>query len=153
MRVLQSFLVEGAPGTATPAPPTDATFARSPSPVAAGDAPLAPPPVNAPGAAFVGSLSGGETSVRPGSTGRANPTIEVPGVGRITAEQMKAAQARAQSVIAEALGPADLSHLTPADALAAQARLDAMRSAGRLTNDQYGALTEGLAVLSGLSPG
>jgi hypothetical protein len=88
-----------------------------------------------------------------GSAVRANPTIAVPGVGAITAEQMKAAQARAQSVIAEALGPADLSHLTEADAVAAQARLDGMRSAGRLTDDQYGALTEGLAVLSGLSPG
>jgi hypothetical protein len=153
MRVLQSFLVEGAPRTATPAPPTDAMFAGSPAPVAAGNAPLAPPPVNAPGAAFVGTLSGGETSAGPGSTGRTNPTIEVPGVGLITAEQMKAAQARAQSVIAEALGPADLSHLTAADALAAQGRLDGMRSAGRLSDEQYGALTEGLAVLSGLSPG
>jgi hypothetical protein len=65
---------------------------------------------------------------------------------------MKAAQERAQSVIAEALGSADLSHLTAADTPAAQARLDAMRSAGRLTDDQYGALTDGLAVLSGLSP-
>ena len=55
--------------------------------------------------------------------------------------------------MAEALGSADLSHLTPANVQANHAGLDAMRPGGRLTNEQYAALSEGLAVLSQSAPG
>jgi hypothetical protein len=66
---------------------------------------------------------------------------------------MEAAGARAQSAIQEALGSANLSHLTPADVQAVHARLEAMRAGGRLTAEQFAALSEGLAVLSQSAPG
>jgi hypothetical protein len=68
-------------------------------------------------------------------------------------QRMEAAEARAQAAIQEALGSANLSHLTPADVQAVHARLEAMRAGGRLTDEQYGALSEGLAVLSQSTPG
>jgi hypothetical protein len=88
----------------------------------------------------------------PGSTFAPNFTIDVPGLGAVNPQQMQVAAARVQAVIQEVLGSADLEHLTPADAPPAQAKLDGMRAAGRLTDEQYAALTEGLAVLSG-TPG
>jgi hypothetical protein len=82
------------------------------------------------------------------STGAAARQGNIPGLGGVSQQQMEAAEARAQAAIQEALGSADLSHLTPTDVGAVQARLQAMRAGGRLTDEQYAALTEGLAVLS-----
>jgi hypothetical protein len=136
-RVLQSFLVDVTPSSAVPgaAAPTG-TFGSPPPAPAFGAGPMAPPPVNAPGAAFVGPLAGGEFST-----------------GAVSPQQMETAGARAQSAIREALGSADLSHLTPADFEAVHARLEAMRAGGRLTAEQFAALSEGLAVLSQATPG
>jgi hypothetical protein len=114
---------------------------------------MAPPPVNAPGAAFVGPLVGAEGSMGSLSMGASNAPVNIPGLGAISQQQMKVAETRAQAAIQEALGSADLSHLTPTDVQAVHARLEAMRAAGRLTNEQYAALTEGLAVLSQSVPG
>jgi hypothetical protein len=77
----------------------------------------------------------------------------MPGVGFVSSQEMRDAWARAQLVIDEALGSADLSHLTPADSQRAQSRLDAMRAANRLTGEQYTALSEGLAALTQGLPG
>jgi hypothetical protein len=110
---------------------------------------MAPPPVDAPGAAFVGAAS----TSSPMSMGSSAPKVNIPGVGPVSAQQMQAAWARAQLVIDEALGSADLSHVTPEDAERARARLDAMRAADRLTEQQYAALTEGLAALTQSFPG
>jgi hypothetical protein len=85
-------------------------------------------------------------------TGASNLSVSVPGLGAVNREQMEAAQARAQTVIQEALGSADLSHLTPADVEVVHGRLGAMRADGRLTDKQYSALSDGLAVLSGAAP-
>ncbi len=153
MRVLHSFMLDSTPAT-TPPPPV----APAPGPTSApfGAAPVPPPPVNAPGAAFVSS----QAATRSNWTGTSNLgsgfaadfTINVPGLGAVNPQQMQVAGARVQAVIHEALGGGDLAHLTPADAQAAQARLDGMRAAGRLTDEQYAALTEGLAVFAGGFP-
>jgi hypothetical protein len=144
MQVLQSFLVDGP--SVSSAPP-------APAPAPTGGGPMAPPPVHAPGAAFVGPLTGAEGSIASGSTGGPNLTVNIPGLGSVTPQQMEAARVRADAVIQEALGSADLSHLTPPDVLAAQGRLDGMRATGRLTDKKYAALIEGLAALSGSVPG
>jgi hypothetical protein len=106
-------------------------------------------PVDAPGATFGEAAS----TSSPRSMGTSAPKVNIPGVGPVSSQQVQAARARAQLVIDEALGPADLSHLTPADAQRAQARLDAIRAANRLTDQQYLALTEGLAALTQSFPG
>jgi hypothetical protein len=154
IRVLQSFLVEGT--ASPPAPPVSApgsSFGNPPPspPIDAG--PMTPPPVNAPGAAFVGPLIGAEGSMGSMSMGASNLSVNIPGSGAVSHQQTEAAEARAQAAIQEALGSADLSHLTPADVEAVQARLQAMRAGGRLTDEQHAALSEGLAVLSQLAPG
>jgi hypothetical protein len=74
-------------------------------------------------------------------------------LGAARSQQMEVAEARAQAAIQEALGSADLARLTPADVQAVQARLGSMHTAGRLTDEQYAALREGLAVLSQSAPG
>ena len=78
----------------------------------------------------------------------ANLSVNIRGLGAVSRQQMEAAEARAQAAIQEALGPADLSHLTPADVQGVHARLESMRASGRLTDQQHAALSEGLAVLS-----
>ena len=83
---------------------------------------MAPPPVDAPGATFVGVAS----TSSPASMAASNPRVNIPGVGFVSSDQMQAAWARAQLFIDEALGSADLSHLTPADSQRAQSRLDAI---------------------------
>jgi hypothetical protein len=82
------------------------------------------------------------------STSASNLSVNIPGLGAVSHQQMEAAGARAQAAIGEALGSADLSHLTPADVEAVHARLEAMRAGGRLTAEQHAALSDGLAVLS-----
>jgi hypothetical protein len=102
---------------------------------------------------FAGPLIGGEGSMASMSPGASNRSVNIPGFGAVSHQQMEAAGARAQAAIEEALGSADLSHLTPADVGAVHARLDAMRAGGRLTEEQYASLSEGLTVLSRSAPG
>jgi hypothetical protein len=153
MRVLQSFLIDGPPSQAAPHPPRPATaFDSAPSAPPFAGGLTTPPPVNAPGATFAGPLVGGEVSL--GSTSMAGSTqsVNIPGLGAVSRDRMKAAEARAQAAIQEALGSTDLSRLTPADVQAVEARLEGMRAQGRITPEQHAALSEGLAVLSQSSP-
>jgi hypothetical protein len=143
-RVLKSFLVDGSPspsarGATTPAG-SSSVAPVSPS----ADGPMAPPPVNAPRATFVGP----QTSIGPASIGAPSSSVDIPGLGAVSPQQMETAEAKAQAAIQEALSGADLSHLTPAEVQAVHARLDAMRAGGRLTDEQSIALSQGLDVLS-----
>jgi hypothetical protein len=73
--------------------------------------------------------------------------------GAASRQQMEAAEVRAQAAIAEALGSANLSHLSAADVEAVHTRLESMRASGRVTSEQYSALVKGLAALSQSAPG
>jgi hypothetical protein len=81
------------------------------------------------------------------SMGAAGLSVNIPGLGAVSRQQLEAAEARTQAAIQEALGSANLAHLTPADVEAVHARLESMRASRRLTDEQYAALCEGLAVL------
>ncbi len=152
-RVLQSFLADGTPSPAVPSPSEpDSSFASPPPLPHSGAGPSAPPPVNAPGAAFVGPLVGGEGSRGSMPPGAASLSVNLPGLGAVSRAQMEAAEARTQAAIQEALGSRNLSHLTPADVQAVRARLESMRASGRLTDEQHAALSEGLALLSQSAP-
>ena len=74
--------------------------------------------------------------------------MNIRGLGAVSPQQMERAKAKAQATIQEALSGADLSHLTPAEVQTVHARLDDMPAGGRLTDEQYIALSEGLDVLS-----
>jgi hypothetical protein len=151
-RVLHSFLVDGTPSPAGPHPSAPGGTASPPPSSPSGAGPTAPPPVNAPGAAFVGPLVGAEGAMGSISTGTSNLTVNIPGGGAVNRQQMEAAEAKAQAVIQEALGSTELSHLTPEDVEAVQTRLEAMRAGGRISDGQYAALSEGLALLSESAP-
>jgi hypothetical protein len=73
--------------------------------------------------------------------------------GVASRQQIEAAEARAQAAIAEALGSANLAHLSAADVEAVHTRLESMRASGRVTGTQYTALVKGLAVFSQSAPG
>lgn len=138
-RVLQSF-IDGSGATAPPGS-TGPTPAVTP-PLGAGQA--APPPLNVPGAAFAGPLGA--------SPGVQNQRFGLSAMGGANPQQMQAAEARAQAAIQEALGPANLAHMTQADVATVQSRLSAMRAEGRITDEQHAALSEGLIVLAHIRP-
>jgi hypothetical protein len=144
MKVVQSFLVDAPRPMVTPQAFSSGS-SYSQSPYSSGT--VAPPPLDAPGAAFVGEVVGGDASAG-GSSGR---SLNIPGMGVVSSEQLHAAEAKAQSAIQEALGSSDLSRLTPEDVGAVRARLETMRASGRITDQQYAALNDGLAVLGGSS--
>src|SRR5689334_2816792 len=143
MRVLHAFMAEPPPAGNPAAPPLAPApnMNAAPSPNAA---PLPPPPLAGGTAAFnISTFSG-----REGFLPNVPRQVPIPGFGNLDPTRMQAAFASVMQVISALGGNPDLQAWTPQQVETVGQNLEQWHAAGRLTEEQYGALRAALDTMT-----